>query len=322
MVHEINKQTGTFRSFDGTEIYYEVRGHGKPIVFVYGIACLMNHWHHQINFFSKKYQTIAFDFRGHHRSGTPDDPSELSIDAMAKDIKCLLDHLKIKQASFMGHSYGGPVILKAYELYPQIFTNMILVNTFVSDPIKGMFGTDVLPQIFGYIKGAHLQYPDIISLIWKKSVMNPLSIPLTALAGGFNLRLTKLKDIEVYARGVASLDMNVFLSLFENMMGFDGHHILELINVPTLIISGENDGVTPMSHQIKMHAGIKNSEFQKVPYGSHCTQLDLPEFVNLRIAQFYNDHDYSPEIPKLMSKTHASTKGKRASSKQSLPTQE
>jgi pimeloyl-ACP methyl ester carboxylesterase len=69
--------------------------------------------------------------------------------------------------------------------------------------------------------------------------------------------------------------------------------VLEKIRVPTLIISGSKDGVTPASHQYAMQKKIKGSELLRVPYGSHCTQLDLPEFVNLRVEKFLNQHLYS-----------------------------
>jgi len=79
--NEISKTTGTFESFDGTKIYYEVRGQGRPIVLCYGLACLINHWTHQIKAFSMDYQTIVFDYRGHHNSDTPVKRENLTIDA-------------------------------------------------------------------------------------------------------------------------------------------------------------------------------------------------------------------------------------------------
>src|SRR4051794_10295095 len=97
---DIIKQTGTFKSFDGTQIYYEVRGTGKPIIMCYGIGCLMNHWRHQIKYFSQNYQTIVFDYRGHHNSPVPENRDNVSINAICEDIKLLADHLEIKSASF------------------------------------------------------------------------------------------------------------------------------------------------------------------------------------------------------------------------------
>ncbi len=293
-MREIEKQTGHFKSFDGTKIYYEVRGRGKPIVFVYGIACLTNHWHPQINYFSQNYQTICFDFRGHQQSEVPRDPDLVSIDALAKDTQALLSHLDVSSASFFGHSFGGQVLLKAYDLFPDQFENLVLVNAFVKDPISGMFGVDIVPKVFDFIRTAHENCPDVLALLWRASVLNPLAVPLSALAGGFNLRLTASRDIEVYARGLAGLDLGVFIKLFQEMMAYDGTSVLPKVRVPCLIISGDSDGVTPAAHQIQLHKQIADSELQKVPYGSHCTQLDLPDFVNLRVDKFFATHNFAP----------------------------
>jgi aminoacrylate hydrolase len=61
LINEIPKKTGTFQSYDGTTIYYEERGTGRPIILCYGLACLMNHWTHQIRYFSQNYRVITFD---------------------------------------------------------------------------------------------------------------------------------------------------------------------------------------------------------------------------------------------------------------------
>ena len=79
----IEVTTGTFKSFDGTSIYYEVRGkgggHRRPMIMNYGIGCLMNHWHPQVTEFSKTHQVITYDYRGHQKSGTPLDYNNLNI---------------------------------------------------------------------------------------------------------------------------------------------------------------------------------------------------------------------------------------------------
>ena len=293
---DVKKITGTFESFDGTPIYYEVRGSGQPIILCYGIACLINHWVHQLKYFSNEYQTIVFDYRGHHQSPAPADRENLSLEAIAKDIKGLADHLGIEKASFWGHSYGVQILLKLYDMHPELVANMVFINGFASNPINGMFGVDAVPHVFKLFKEGYKSFPDALSFLWKNAVTNPLAIPLSALAGGFNLSLTRIKDIEVYARGVASMDLDVFITLFEHMMSYDGTDVLDKIDVPVLILSGSKDGVTPMSYQESMHERIKGSEFLRIPYGSHCTQLDLPDFVNLRIEKFLNQIGYVTKI--------------------------
>jgi len=289
---DIVKQTGTFESFDGTLIYYEVRGEGRPVFLCYGIACLINHWTHQIKYFSQQYQTITLDYRGHHATPAPVDRDNLSIEAICKDIKGLADHLNIKQASFWGHSYGVQLLLRYYEMYPESVSNLVFINGFASNPIEGMFGVDTISKAFHMFKEGYKSYPDITKLVWRGAISGPWAIPLSALAGGFNLRLTSLKDIEVYARGVATMDLNVFIKLFEEMMDYNGEPVLDKIECAVLIISGNKDGVTPLSYQYKMHERIKNSQLLRVPYGSHCTQLDLPEFVNLKIEKFLTQEGY------------------------------
>jgi pimeloyl-ACP methyl ester carboxylesterase len=290
---EIKKNTGTFKSFDGTSIYYEVRGEGRPVVLAYGLGCVMNHWTHQVKYFSQEYQTILLDYRGHHRSGAPENLENLTLDAIAEDIHLLLKHLGLRKASFWGHSYGVQILLRTFDLYPKLFHDFVFINGFASNPIKGMFGVDTVATVFELFKEGYQNFPEALTWLWKNSVRNPLAIPLSALAGGFNLQLTSLKDIEVYAKGVAAMDLNVFIKLFEQMMAYDGSPVLDKIDIPTLIISGTKDGVTPMSHQERMQARIRGSQLQRVPYGSHCTQLDMPDFVNLRIEKFLKEIGWS-----------------------------
>lgn len=291
-MNPVSKNTGTFKSYDGTKIYYEVRGSGRPVIFAYGIGCLTNHWRHQIKHFSQYYQTIVFDYRAHHKSEVPMDRSQISIDALARDLHALMDHLGHKKAAFVGHSFATQVLLRSYDIAPEYFHDMVFINGFASDPIKGMFGNEMASKAFELLKSGFDTAPETISYIWRMLVNNPVAVHATALMGGFNLSLTALKDVEIYTRGVASMDLKAFLTLFENMMNYDGRPVFDRIEVPTLIIGGKKDSVTPTRYQEEMHLRIKNSQFMLVPYGSHCTQLDMPDYVNLRIEKFFESIGY------------------------------
>lgn len=287
-----SKSTGTFRSYDGTRIYYEVRGEGKPLVMAYGIGCLINHWNHQISYFSRNYQTVVFDYRAHHKSDIPESREQLTLDALAQDIKALCDHLQFEKVSLLGHSFGCQVAVRTYDMFPDRIDNLVFINGFVNNPLAGMFGNDMASTFFRIFKDGYGKLPETLSFLWRAAINNPLAVQLSALAGGFNLQLTALKDIEIYTRGISSMDLNAFLTIFENMMGYDGRPVLERIAVPTLIIAGKNDNVTPLSTQEEMHRKIKGSQYLMVPYGSHCTQLDMPDMVNLKIEQFLGANDY------------------------------
>lgn len=287
------KTTGTFESFDGTPIYYEVRGQGEPLVLVYGIACIINHWHHQVEYFSDKYQVITFDLRGHQKSNPVINMNELTMESLSKDILGLLKHLGIKKAHFAGHSFGAPIILNTYEMKPEAVMSMTFINGFAKNPIKGMFGLDVVEPFFHFVKSQYEHQPLLWNTLWKMAVDNPMSIYLAALAGGFNLRVTHFKDIEVYMRGVARLNLQVFLKLFEELMDYNGEKVLPTIKVPVLIISGEKDSVTPLRFQYHFKETIPHAQFMLVPYGSHCTQLDFPDYTNLKMEKFLQSISHS-----------------------------
>lgn len=281
----VQKETGVFKTSDGAELYYEVRGEGEPIIFVYGIACVLNHWHHQLSYFSKRNKVYAFDLRGHAASTSPT-PEKLTVTGMAEDLIELMDHWGLKSAHLVGHSFGVPVVLQAYGLAPDRVKSLTFINGFAKNPIKGMFGLDVIEPFFHFAKNAYYQNRGLFNLIWRNAVDNPLSILMSGLAGGFNLKVTQLKDIEIYARGVTQMSLDVFLPLFEDMMGFDGSDIAASIQVPTMIMTGDRDFVTPFKFQEELHHAIKGSEFVRIPYGSHCCQLDFPDYVNLKLEQF------------------------------------
>jgi pimeloyl-ACP methyl ester carboxylesterase len=286
----VPKHTGTFRSFDGTRIYYEVRGEGFPIILNYGIGCLINHWRPQIKHFSQSYKMIAYDYRAHHRSEIPENRENLSLDALAQDLKSLMDHLEIQRASLWGHSFGAQMLMRAYDLFPEFTHSLVFINGFAQNPLHGMFGSpDLTQSFFQLFKSGYGVLPETLSYLWKAAVQSPLAIQLSALAGGFNLKLTSLKDVEIYARGIAAMDLNAFIEMFESMLHYDGRPVLERIEAPTMIVAGKQDSVTPQKHQEEMHHLIKGSELFIVPYGSHCTQLDMPELVNLKIEHFLKD---------------------------------
>jgi pimeloyl-ACP methyl ester carboxylesterase len=284
---EYEKSTHVIPSFDGNPLYYEVRGNGpKTLVFVYGIACLMNHWHYQLEHFAKDYTVISFDLRGHHKSNPVQDLNSLTLTTLAQDLIFLIEHLGVKDVTGLGHSFGVPVLLEAQKLRPDLFSSYVFVNGFQKNPIKGMFGLEVIEPFFYFVKAQFEKNPMLWNSLWRMLIDNPISMQLAALAGGFNIKLTEFKDIEIYAKGVSQLDLQIFIPLFESLMKFDGSEILPVIEQPTLIVSGEKDNITPKSFQMDFKEKIPHAVFLEVPHGSHCTQLDFPDFTNLKIEEF------------------------------------
>ena len=230
---------------------------------------------------------ILFDIRGHHKSVPVGNVENLKFEHLAFDLQGLLKHLGHNSAHIVGHSFGAPYVLQSYEQFPEIFKSLVLINGFARNPLKKLFGFEFVEPLYLFLKEQHRKSPDLWNALWKTMIDNPLAFQLAALAGGFNIKLTQFKDIEMYGRGVARLELAHFFVLFGEMLKFDGTSILSMIDKPTMIIAGEKDFLTPPAFQKEISDRISHAEFWLVPYGSHCCQLDFPELVNFKLREFF-----------------------------------
>jgi non-heme chloroperoxidase len=104
------------RTKDGTEIFYKDWGSGQPLVFHHGWPLSSDDWDAQLMFFlSKGFRVIAHDRRGHGRSSQTFDGNEM--DTYAADVAALADHLKLKDAVHIGHSTGGGEVTRYVAQY-------------------------------------------------------------------------------------------------------------------------------------------------------------------------------------------------------------
>ncbi|QGG48769.1 alpha/beta fold hydrolase [Heliorestis convoluta] len=115
-------------SLNGVSLYYEVHGHGLPLVFIPGIAVSHGMWAPQRDSFCKSHQVILYDVRGTGRSSSL--TWSCQVEDLSRDLSQLLYHLGIKKAAICGLSFGG-VIAQRFALdYPQKCGALILVDTF------------------------------------------------------------------------------------------------------------------------------------------------------------------------------------------------
>src|SRR5579883_1760122 len=92
---------------DGTKLYYEETGSGRPVIFVHEFAGDCRSWEPQLRRFGQRYRCIAFNARGYPPSDVPESPSAYSQNRAADDIAGVLDHLAIPRAHVVGLSMGG-----------------------------------------------------------------------------------------------------------------------------------------------------------------------------------------------------------------------
>jgi pimeloyl-ACP methyl ester carboxylesterase len=105
VVYGDNPAAGGYFQHDGVKLYFEVYGHGPPLLLIHGNGCSIWWMKNQIAFFSKHYRVIAMDSRDHGRSGDATGP--LTFETMADDLAALLDHLHAGPVLVLGWSDGA-----------------------------------------------------------------------------------------------------------------------------------------------------------------------------------------------------------------------
>jgi len=281
-------QEGRVTSRDGTSIFYRSEGSGPPLIFCYGLTCGPWHFDYQLAHFKKDYQVIIVDYRGHNNSHMPKNYTDLTVRGCAEDIQAVVEHLKLEKAVFVGHSLGVSVIVDLTSMIPEKMAGIALICGSITNPFKTLFNTEWSRIGFELTKSAYLNLPSMFNLVFKHVVPSSLGHAITS-AIGFNKTLSQTDDIQKYIEGVSKHPPETFLYILQNLSNFDGTHLLEKIKCPTLIFGGENDLITPIEHQELMHKKIPNSQFVKIPYASHCSHIDMPEFINLKIEQWLRE---------------------------------
>lgn len=280
---------GLFKGFDGTSLYYEVRGQGAPLVFCYGLTCRKEHWRHQIEYFSQFYQVITFDYRGHHCSATPANDQHLTLDWCVQDIIALYQHLQIENSVVLGHSFGVPVLTRVIPKLGEKIKGAVFICGSVTNPFEHMFHSNRMNRVFQLTSFIQDQAPHLMHFLWHKfTEKNRLSYLMTSRLG-FNATKAQKEDVMNYIEGVHQTPFLVFHSLISDYAKYDGRPDLKNILCPTLLLAGDADHITPFSLQEEMAEIIPASKLVRLKGGSHNAHMDFPIEVNEAITSFLEE---------------------------------
>ena len=121
-----NPNTGHYASINGIEMYYEIYGSGAPLLLIHGNGHSIANLHFQIAHFSKDYQVIVGDNRGHGKSGMGE--GQLNYIQMMEDYNALLDKLGVSDAKVFGWSDGGILALLLAIHHPEKVSKMAVMG--------------------------------------------------------------------------------------------------------------------------------------------------------------------------------------------------
>lgn len=114
---------------DGTRLYYEEAGEGRPILFVHEFAADYRSWEPQMRFFARTHRCITYSARGYAPSDIPGEADAYSYTHFRDDVVAVLDHLSIAKAHIVGLSMGGYSALQVGMKYPARALSLTLAGT-------------------------------------------------------------------------------------------------------------------------------------------------------------------------------------------------
>ena len=285
-------EQGFAKGEDGTALYYSVYGEGRPLLLCYGLTCRREHWHYQLSHFAKTHQVILFDYRGHHASSVPLNDQNITIRWCARDVRAILDHLKLQEAVLFGHSMGVPVVVEAMALLGNKIKGAVLVCGAITNPFQHMFYTNRMVQVYKLYSRLHWLAPDAAEQLWRRLTTQTWFNYFLASRLGFNPSQAQEQDVRGYIEGVNSTAWPVFFSLISDYSRYDGMPTLAKIKAPVLVIGGQRDYLTPIGVIEQMAKGFAKADLESIPHGSHNAHMDFPEDVNDLISEFLHGIKY------------------------------
>ena len=274
---------------DHTPIYYRVRGlAGAPaVVFCDGIGCDGYVWKYLERTLAETYRIVHWHYRGHGRTPPPRDARRVDITDLADDLAGVMDAALGDGASatLAGHSMGVQVCLEAYRRQPARVSGLLLLCGSYGTPLRTFKGKATLEQVLPYIQFLVNRIPGVVTEVCRRVLPTEIAYQI-ATRFELNGALIRREDFMPYLQHMAHIDVRLFLEMLAAAGRHSARELLEHIDVPTLIVSGERDGFTPARLSEEMHAAIRDSELFVVADGSHTAPIERPAEVTTRIADF------------------------------------
>jgi len=240
----------------------------QPIIFVHGFPFDHTMWMNQINFLIDDYYCIAYDIRGLGESYVGD--GQYTMEAYVYDLFSIIETLQLKNPIICGLSMGGYITLRALELNQSLFKAAILCDTKAdADNDKGKLArSNFINKINTEGVGAFAE--SFISNCFAEESK------------------TELRDLynAVVERAKKRDPIGVKGALFAMLSRTSTKRSLKKIKIPTLVLVGVFDKLTPVKVMKDMSESLPDCEFGIAPRAGHMAPLENPGFINDMIKGF------------------------------------
>lgn len=248
-------------------VAYRMHGDGPPLVLLHGFLCTSRVWERQLADLSDRFTVVAWDAPGAGSSSDP--PDTFSIGDWAVCLVGFLDAVGIGGACVLGLSWGGMLAQELYRRYPERVERLILAGTYA-----GWKGS--LPEV------------DCEARL--ERCIRDSSLPTDELAARwvpeFFTDAAPQAVRDEMAAVLADFHPLGFRLMARSLADTDTTDLLPAIDVPTLLLWGEQDERSPLSIAEQFHAAIPSAELAVIPGAGHISNMERPDEFNDQVRRF------------------------------------
>lgn len=249
---------------NGTEIYYRVAGGGPPCLVMHGGLGIDHSYLAGLDVLGDALRLVYYDHRGNGRSGRP--PIEtLTFAQLADDADALRAHLGHERIAVLGHSIGGAIALEYALRYPDHVSHLILVCTASRFDVTDPAAAERLAR-----KG---MTPEIAEALAQAGESDAALRRYVELVGPVYFHVF---DAARYREMIAGIVYNAAAMLrgFEIAAGWEVLPRLAALRVPTLLVAGGGDAITPPEESATLQRNIPGAECVVLPRCGHFPWLE------------------------------------------------
>ncbi|HXG21488.1 MAG TPA: alpha/beta fold hydrolase [Methylomirabilota bacterium] len=247
---------------NGVTLYYEEHGAGEPLILIMGFTVSAVGWHWNVPAFARDFRTIVFDNRGVGRSDKPDAP--YSMQMFADDTAGVLDSLGIEQAHVFGISMGGMIAQEFALRYPQRVKTLILGCTHCGGQYAVLSKDPDVAKILADIESVDVQQA---AVIMTKVAVTPWF-------------MQKHMDVLLQLNQLSMQYPTPKHGMVRQMQAIQRHDTydrLPRLTMPTLVVTGKEDGLVPPENSLTLAQRIPNADLLILSNASHVFNIELPE---------------------------------------------
>ncbi len=269
---------------NGVKLHYVTQGEGPLMLMLHGFPEFWYSWRHQIPEFAKDFKVVAIDLRGYNDSDKPEDKSAYVMDEFIKDVEGVIKGLGYERCVLVGHDWGGAIAWSFAYAHPEMVERLIVLN--LPHPAKFAQGFRTPQQLLRSSYVFFFQLPWIPELLLQSSDYQAIETAFTSMAVDKSA-FTKA-DLEAYKnaaakRGALTAMLNYYRNFLQQKMLSQDWSVLE---VPTLMIWGENDTALGKELTYGTEAHVRNLQIKYIPNCSHWVQQEQPQLVNQYMREF------------------------------------